>query len=50
MISNAQVSDAIIYESFKSQDHFIVELEKPSNKDTFGLYNNEKQRTIFKFY
>ena len=40
----------IIYESFKSEDNFMVDLENPSNTDTLGFYDSKNQRTIFKFY
>ena len=40
----------IIYESFKSEDNFIVDLEKQSYTDTLGFYDTEDQRTIYKFY
>ena len=40
----------IIYESFKPEDNFMVDLEKSSYTDTLGFYDLEDQRTIFKFY
>ena len=40
----------VIYESFKSGDNFIANLEKLSNKDRLQFYNNEKQTTILRFY
>ena len=40
----------IIYESFKPEDHFIVNVEKSFNTDTLGFYDSEKQRKILKFY
>ena len=40
----------IIYESFKSEDNFLVDLEKLSNKDTLGFYDSENQKTILRFY
>ena len=40
----------IIYESFKSEDNFIVDLEKQSYTDTLGFYDSEDQRKIYKFY
>tara|TARA_Y100000590_G_scaffold217931_1_gene246870 strand:+ start:3329 stop:5755 length:2427 start_codon:yes stop_codon:yes gene_type:complete len=40
----------VIYESFKSEDNFIVNLEKLSNKDKLGFYDSQDQRTILKFY
>ncbi len=39
-----------IYESFKPNDNFIVEIEKSLSTDTLGFYNTENQRKIFKFY
>ena len=40
----------IIYESFKSKGHFMVDLEKSSSTDTLGFYDSGNQKTIFKFY
>ena len=40
----------IIYESFKAEDNFIVNVEKSFNKDTLGFYDSENQRKILKFY
>ena len=40
----------IIHESFKSEDHFMVGLEKLFNRDTLGFYDYKKQKTILKFY
>ena len=40
----------IIHESFKSEDHFMVGLEKLSNRDTLVYYNYENQKTILRFY
>jgi len=40
----------IIYESFKPEDHFIVNVEKSFNTDTLGFYDSENQRKILKFY
>ena len=40
----------VIYESFKSGDNFMKELEKLSNKDRLGIYDPENQRTILRFY
>ena len=40
----------IIYESFKSEDNFMIDLEKPSNMNTLGFYDSKNQKTIFKFY
>jgi len=40
----------IIYESFKSSDNIMVDIEKLSNKDTLGFYNTKEQKRIFRFY
>jgi len=40
----------IIYESFKSKDHFMVDLEKSFSKDILGFYDSGNIRKIFKFY
>ena len=40
----------IIYESFKSKGHFMVDLEKSSSTDTLGFHDSENIRKIFKFY
>ena len=40
----------IIYESFKPEDHFMVDIEKSFNTDTLGFYDSGNQKTIFKFY
>ena len=40
----------IIYESFKSNDHFMVDLGKSSSTDTLGFYDSENIEKIFKFY
>ena len=40
----------IIYESFKSEDNFIVGLENTSDKRRLEFYDTEDQRKIFKFY
>ena len=40
----------IIYESFKPEDNFIVDLEKMSNKDTLGFYDFDTKKTILRFY
>ena len=40
----------IIYESFKSEDNFIADLEKPSYTDTSGFFDSENKRLIFEFY
>ena len=40
----------LIYESFKTQDNFIVGLETTSDKHRLEFYDIEAQRKIFKFY
>ena len=40
----------IIYESFKSGDNFMIDLEKSFSKDRLGFYDFEKERTILRFY
>ena len=40
----------IIYESFKSKGHFMVDLEKSSSTDTLRFHDSENIRKIFKFY
>ena len=40
----------IIYESFKPQDNFIVELENRSNRSTLGFYDSKSSKTILRFY
>ena len=40
----------IIYESFKPEDNFIVDLEKPYYTDKLGFNDSNDQRIIFKFY
>ena len=40
----------IIYESFKPDDHFIVDVEKTFNTDTLGFYDTSNQKVIYKFY
>ena len=39
-----------IYESFKKEDKFIVNLENLSNKDKLNFYDTEKNKKILKFY
>ena len=39
-----------IFESFKVEDNIIVNLENLFNKDKLGLYDNENEKTILKFY
>ena len=40
----------IIYESFKTEENFMLSLEKLSNKDKLGSYDSENQKTILRFY
>ena len=40
----------IIYESFKSQDNFIVDLENNSNRSTLDLYDTKNRKTVLRFY
>ena len=40
----------VIYETFKPNDNFIVSLEKLSNKDKLGFYDNESEKSILRFY
>ena len=40
----------IIYESFKSEDHFMVDLEKSFSTDILEFYDSGNIRKIFKFY
>ena len=40
----------IIYESFKSEDNFMVDLEKRSNKSTLDFYDSDNQKNILRFY
>jgi penicillin-binding protein 1A len=40
----------IIYESFKSEDNFIVDLEKRSNKSTLDFYDSDNHKNILRFY
>ena len=38
----------IIYESFKSTDNFIVDLEKRSYTDTLGSYDSGNKKTPYR--
>ena len=40
----------MIYESFKSEDNFIVSLEKLSNKDRLRFYDSDNQKNTLRFY
>ena len=39
-----------IYESFKSNSSFMINLEKPSNKDTLDFYDSKNKGITLKFY
>ncbi len=39
-----------IYESFKPNDDFILDLQKSSSRDTLGFNDSANKRKIFKFY
>jgi len=43
-------SKKVIYESFKQEDKFIVELDNSLNKDRLRLYNQDNSDKILKFY
>ena len=40
----------IIYESFKSEDNFIVALEKLTNKDRLSSNDSENEKKVLGFY
>ena len=40
----------IIYEAFKSDDNFMLDLKKVYNKDKFNEYDSEFKKEIYKFY
>ncbi len=40
----------IIYESFKSNDQFMLNLERFSDKDKLNLYDAKNQKAILRFY
>ena len=40
----------IIYESFKPDDNFIVDLENRSNRSTLDIHDSKKNKTILRFY
>ena len=40
----------VIYESFKTEDNFIVGLENSSDKNRLGTYDSNNQATILRFY
>ena len=40
----------IIYEAFKSEDNFMVDIEKPSNTNTSRYYDSPEHKGIFRFY
>ena len=41
---------SVIYESFKPEDNFIVNIERLSNKDRLGFYDSENKIKILRFY
>ena len=43
-------SKNVIYESFKSEDSFMLGLEKLSNKDKLGFFDSGKEKEILRFY
>ena len=43
-------SKKMIYESFKPEDSFIIDLEKLSSKDKMRFYDSKNQKTILRFY
>ena len=43
-------SKSVIYESFKSNDNFMMGLEKISNKDRLGLFDSGNEKEILRFY
>ena len=43
-------SKNVIYESFKSEDSFMLGLEKLSNKDKLGFFDSSKEKEILRFY
>ena len=40
----------IIYESFKTKDNVLIDLENLNNKDKLGFYDSKNDKTILKFY
>jgi len=40
----------IIYESFKPEDNFMVDLENRSNRSTLDIHDSKKNKTILRFY
>ena len=45
-----QNTKKIIYESFKSKDNFIVNLENRFNRSTLDFYDSKNHNTILRFY
>ena len=45
-----KVEENIIYESFKTNGKFMLNLEKFSNKDKLNFYDVKNQNTILRFY
>ena len=40
----------IIYESFKPQDNFLVNLENRPNRTTLDFYDSKNHKNILRFY
>jgi penicillin-binding protein 1A len=40
----------VIYESFKSKDNLMIDLENLSNKGKLEFYNSESKKTVLQFY
>ncbi len=49
-IPSSTDSKKVIYESFKSEDFFVSELEKLSNKDKLRLYDSDNKESTLRFY
>ena len=49
LLPNAN-SKTVIYESFKTKDNFMTNLEKSFNKDRLEFYDFEIKDQIFRFY
>ena len=44
------IQKKMIYESFKPEDSFIIDLEKLPSKDKMRFYDSKNQKTILRFY
>ena len=40
----------LIYESFKENDNFMIELEKLKGKNRLGSYDSKNDEKVLKFY